>query len=101
MEGKTIVLTGGTSGIGEVAAVQLAGLGARLVLVARDRARGEATLAKLERKSRHRTHGSLCRSLARLGDEAHRGRDRRDRAEASICSDQQCRCHVRNTADNE
>src|SRR5215831_6159577 len=47
MQGKVVVMTGATSGIGEVAAVRLAKLGARLVLIARDRARGEATLAQL------------------------------------------------------
>jgi NAD(P)-dependent dehydrogenase (short-subunit alcohol dehydrogenase family) len=47
MQGKVVVMTGATSGIGEVAALRLARLGARLVLIARDRARGEATLARL------------------------------------------------------
>jgi NAD(P)-dependent dehydrogenase (short-subunit alcohol dehydrogenase family) len=47
MKGKTVVVTGGTSGIGEVAAVNLAEQGARVVLIARDRARADATLAKL------------------------------------------------------
>ena len=47
MNGKVVVITGATSGIGLVAAEKLAGLGARLVLIARDRARGEETLAKL------------------------------------------------------
>jgi NAD(P)-dependent dehydrogenase (short-subunit alcohol dehydrogenase family) len=47
MQGKVIVMSGATSGIGEVAAVRLAAQGARLVLIARDRARGEATLARL------------------------------------------------------
>lgn len=47
MQGKTVVITGGTSGIGEVAAVNLAGQGARIVLVARDVTRADATLAKL------------------------------------------------------
>jgi NAD(P)-dependent dehydrogenase (short-subunit alcohol dehydrogenase family) len=35
MRGKTVVITGGTSGIGEVAAVTLARMGARIVLIAR------------------------------------------------------------------
>ena len=48
MQGKTVVVTGGTSGIGEVAAIDLAKKGARIVLVARDKARGEATLAKVK-----------------------------------------------------
>ena len=47
MRGKTVVITGGTSGIGEVAAVALAKMGARIVLVARDKSRGDATLARL------------------------------------------------------
>jgi NAD(P)-dependent dehydrogenase (short-subunit alcohol dehydrogenase family) len=47
MQGKVVVITGATSGVGEVAAMRLAKLGARLVLIARDRARCEATLARL------------------------------------------------------
>jgi retinol dehydrogenase 12 len=47
MHGKVVVITGATSGIGEVAAQRLAGMGARIVLVARDPARGEATLKRL------------------------------------------------------
>jgi NAD(P)-dependent dehydrogenase (short-subunit alcohol dehydrogenase family) len=42
MRGKTVVITGGTSGIGEVAAVALAKMGSRIVLVARDKSRGDA-----------------------------------------------------------
>jgi NADP-dependent 3-hydroxy acid dehydrogenase YdfG len=37
MRGKTVVITGGTSGVGEVAAEKLAQMGARIVLVARDK----------------------------------------------------------------
>ncbi|MEJ0051323.1 MAG: SDR family oxidoreductase [Methylovirgula sp.] len=51
MRGKTVVITGATSGIGEVAALELAGKGARIVFIARDRNRGEATLAKLDAKA--------------------------------------------------
>ena len=48
MQGKVVVITGGTSGIGRVTAEALAAQGARIVLVARDRARAAATLAALE-----------------------------------------------------
>ena len=41
MKGKVVVITGATSGIGEIAAQRLAGMGARIVLVARDAARGQ------------------------------------------------------------
>ena len=41
MMGKTVVITGGTSGIGEVAAETLAQMGARIILVARNKSRAE------------------------------------------------------------
>ena len=47
MKDKVVVVTGGTSGIGEIAAEALARQGARIVMVARDKARGEATLQRL------------------------------------------------------
>jgi short-subunit dehydrogenase len=47
MKGRVVVITGATSGIGQVAACRLAGMGARLVLVARDKQRGEAALDQL------------------------------------------------------
>jgi short-subunit dehydrogenase len=40
MRGKTVVIAGSTSCIGEVAAEILAKMGARIVLVARDKTRG-------------------------------------------------------------
>jgi NAD(P)-dependent dehydrogenase (short-subunit alcohol dehydrogenase family) len=47
MRGKTIVITGATSGIGQVAAEKLAVMGGRIVLVARDKERAEAALTRL------------------------------------------------------
>jgi len=43
----TVVLTGGTSGIGQLAAIELARQGAHLVLTARDKARAAATRAAI------------------------------------------------------
>ena len=43
MRGKTVVITGGTSGIGEVAAVALAKMGARIVLESLESAKPTAT----------------------------------------------------------
>lgn len=48
--GKTIVITGATGGIGLETAIALARRGAGLVLVGRDRTRGDAALARLRRE---------------------------------------------------
>jgi NAD(P)-dependent dehydrogenase (short-subunit alcohol dehydrogenase family) len=67
MKGKTIVATGATSGIGEVAALELAGMGARVVIVARDEDRAKATMRKLESKAPglgHRVHLADLSSMA-------------------------------------
>jgi retinol dehydrogenase 12 len=47
MNGKVCVVTGATSGLGKATATALARQGAQVVLVARDRGRGEATVAEL------------------------------------------------------
>ena len=51
MQGKVCVITGATSGIGLIAAERLAAQGARLVLVGRDKARGEAALARMKERA--------------------------------------------------
>ena len=48
MSGKVCLVTGANSGIGKVTAAELARKGARVVMVCRDRARGEAALAEIE-----------------------------------------------------
>ena len=47
MSGKTCVVTGATSGIGQVAALALADMGAELFLVCRSRTKGEWTAADI------------------------------------------------------
>ena len=59
MKNKVVVITGATSGIGQIASETLAAKGARLVLVARDAARGADALARLKRlnpAAEHRLH---------------------------------------------
>jgi NAD(P)-dependent dehydrogenase (short-subunit alcohol dehydrogenase family) len=68
MQGKTVVVTGGTSGIGEVAAVTLAGQGARIVLIARDAARADATLAKLRAANPGAPHTVHLADLSVIAD---------------------------------
>ena len=73
MKGKTIVATGATSGIGEVAVLALARMGARIVFIARDERRAEATLKKLETlaprlgHARHLADLSLIAETRRVG----------------------------------
>jgi NAD(P)-dependent dehydrogenase (short-subunit alcohol dehydrogenase family) len=67
MKGKTVVATGATSGIGEAAVLALAGLGARIVIVARDDGRAKSTIKKLEAKAPgldHRLHLADLSSMA-------------------------------------
>lgn len=45
IEGKLALVTGGSAGIGRQVALQLAAKGARVIIVARDRERAEATIA--------------------------------------------------------
>ena len=65
---RTIVITGATSGIGEVAAVELAKRGARIVIVARDAARAEATLDKLRAANPAADHVAHIADLSRLAE---------------------------------
>jgi retinol dehydrogenase-14 len=48
MEGKVCLITGATSGIGKATAVGLADMGASVVIVGRDRGRGEAAVAEIK-----------------------------------------------------
>jgi len=68
MKGKTVVITGATSGIGEVAAVTLAGRGARIVMIARDRTRAEPVLARLSQVNPQVQHAVHYADLSRLSE---------------------------------
>ncbi len=68
MEGKTVIITGATSGIGEVAAIRLAEKGARIVFTARDRKRADDTLAKLRQASPGVGHGVHMAELSTLAE---------------------------------
>ena len=51
MTGKTVLITGGTGGIGKAAAIGLASMGARVGITGRDRARAETAAAAIARES--------------------------------------------------
>ena len=66
MKSKVIVITGATSGIGQVAAEKLAAMGARIVQVARDKDRGQAAIARLNKISPGIAHAIYYADLSRL-----------------------------------
>ena len=68
MQGKTVIITGATSGIGEVAAVRLAEKGARIVFTARDKARADDTMAALKRANPRGDHAMHMADLSRLSE---------------------------------
>lgn len=66
MQGKTVVITGATSGIGQVAAETLAKRGARVVFTARNEAKGEAMLDRLVRANPDAAHGWVQTDLSTI-----------------------------------
>ncbi len=53
IKGKVVVVTGGTSGIGEATAIKLAAAGAKVAIVARDPEKAQLTLAKIKEAGGH------------------------------------------------
>lgn len=74
MQGKTVIITGATSGIGEVAAIRLAEQGARIVFTARDKARADATMAALRKANPVADHAVHMADLSTLAEMKRVGR---------------------------
>jgi retinol dehydrogenase-12 len=68
LAGKIILITGATSGIGEVAARELARMGATVIVVGRAATRGQATIAKIKAATGSQTVDLLLANLASLAD---------------------------------
>ena len=88
MTGKLCVISGATSGVGLEAAKQLAAGGARLVLVCRNREKGEALQQQLETEY-HATVDVVAADFSRLADvraAAETIRQRYERIDVSINS---------------
>jgi NAD(P)-dependent dehydrogenase (short-subunit alcohol dehydrogenase family) len=84
MRGKVVMVTGATSGIGRVTALELARLGATVVLVGRSQARAEATAQEIQRATGNPAVDFLLADLSiltevcRLADDFKRRHDRLD-----------------------
>lgn len=68
MRGKTCMITGASSGIGRATATALAGMGATLVLICRDRRRGEETVAEIAATTGNRDVLLLLADLSAQGE---------------------------------
>jgi retinol dehydrogenase 14 len=66
MDGKVILITGGTSGIGKATATALAAMGARVVVTGRNEERGERAVEEIQRD----TGGEVSLMLADLAVQA-------------------------------
>jgi NAD(P)-dependent dehydrogenase (short-subunit alcohol dehydrogenase family) len=68
MLGKIVVITGATSGIGRIAAEQLAARGARIVIVARDQKRADGTVERLRQVAPQIAHRAYIADLLSLAE---------------------------------
>jgi NAD(P)-dependent dehydrogenase (short-subunit alcohol dehydrogenase family) len=68
MARKVVVITGATSGIGQIAAEKLAGMGARIIQVARDPSRGKAAMARLHDIAPNLAHTIHYADLSKISD---------------------------------
>ncbi len=66
MQGKICLITGANAGIGKVTALELAKQGATVVIVARDRGRGEAACAEIRAQSNNQAVELLLADLSSL-----------------------------------
>lgn len=68
MRGKTVLITGGTSGIGKATAVTLAAMGAKVVITGRNAERGEAAVEEIKGQSTNADVGLILADLCVQGE---------------------------------
>ena len=66
MKGKVCLITGANSGIGFAASMELASMGASLVLVCRDKAKGEAALKAIQERTGNRSVELMVADLSSM-----------------------------------
>ena len=84
MNGKVVLITGGTAGIGKAAAVELAGMGAEVVVTGRNAERGREAVGEIKARSGSDAVSLLLADFSaqaevrRLAEEFREGHDRLD-----------------------
>jgi len=68
MEGKVVLITGATNGIGEVTARELAVMGADVVIVGRSRERCLATVERIQKHTGRSNVSFIVADLSKMGD---------------------------------
>ncbi|MFD5279082.1 SDR family NAD(P)-dependent oxidoreductase [Streptomyces rubrogriseus] len=79
VEGKTVLVTGSTGGIGKETARQLAALGASVILVGRDKYRADAAVADLRHTSGNDDVTAITADMSRLRDVRRLAQEATDR----------------------
>jgi retinol dehydrogenase 12 len=68
MQGKVVLITGATNGIGEVTARELARMGAEVVIVGRSAERCQASVARIQQQTGSSRVSSIVADLSKMGD---------------------------------
>ncbi len=68
MQGKTILITGATNGIGKIAAQELAAKGANIVLVARNQEKGMATIKEISAATGNTNLELMLADVSKMND---------------------------------
>src|SRR3712207_9539278 len=74
---KVCLITGGNSGIGKATALGLANMGATVVIVSRDRSRGEAAVTEIKERSGNESVELMLADLSSRSEERRVGKEGR------------------------